>query len=169
MEQAEEVEGPFDVAIQDSEWKEIEQVLPGETNFGLKHGVISGLTYGAVPARLVVRFDGAHADIQVSSRRPAIRVSGVSVVGNLLLVRLHAKRGHRELAGSRLWGPADELATVEKRDCVAIVSGTEGPGVRTLRSKDALAPGEYALVVGKHNMAIFPFTVLDNPKSQDRH
>lgn len=164
----ERVDDSAEVLIHDSEWKELSQVLPNDPDLQVKNGMISGITWGAVPARLVVRFDGEHADVLVNSRRPTIRISGVSVSMKLLLVRLHPKRGYRDLVGSRLREPGAQIAKVDPHDRVAAVISEDGPDAWILRAKEALQPGEYAIMTGKQNLALFPFTILESPKNQGR-
>jgi hypothetical protein len=153
--------------IEGSEWTEITEVMP--SNKELKHGLATALAYGLIPAFAVTQFDGQHAEVQLVSRRPVLCVCRtMPVPATVLLVKLHAKKGYRELYGARLSAPGAEIAKAKQSDIVPADFSQPGKDVWLVRPKEALPPGEYALMIGNENFAIFPFTVSE-PSSARPH
>jgi hypothetical protein len=152
------------VMIETSEWTEITEVMPSNTE--LKRGLAPALTYGIVPATVVAQFDGQHAEVQFTSQRPLICVCrAMSSQATPLLVKLHPKKGYRELYGGKLRLPGAKIAKATESDIVPSELYQPEERVWLLRPKSALPPGEYALTTSDENLAIFPFTVYEHVSS----
>lgn len=167
------VEYPKDeagVLINSSGWAEIFRDSPADSH--LKRAFAASLTYGAIPSRIVVEYDGPHADVQLPSGQPILCVCHVpGVLDPPVLIRLHSKKNSRELDGGRIPILRGKIGEVTKSDVIdADVSRPEST-VWLIQPREALSPGEYALMVGTQkmmgtqNMAIFPFTVLEDSKT----
>ena len=76
-----------------------------------------------------------------------------------LLVKLHAKKGYRELYGGRLRLPGAKIAKATESDIVPTELHQPEERVWLLQPKAPLPPGDYALMISNENFAIFPFTV----------
>lgn len=163
---ASEVEYPRDdngILIYSAGWTEILPDLPAKSH--VKRAIAASLTYGAIPARLVAEYDGLHADVQLLPGRPILCVCNVPEVSvPPVLVQLHPKRNFRQLDGGRIPMLRGKIGEATKSDFIEIdVSRPEG-AVWLIQPRQALPPGEYALMIGTQNMNIFPFTVLEGLK-----
>jgi len=154
------------VLIQGVKWTEVTNQMP--TKLKSAHGIAASLTYGAVPVKIVAEYDGEHASAQVEAGRPMLCVCHFSSIpGAPVIVRLHPKKGARELDGGRmtvypLVGNT-KLADANKSDLIAADVSRPDPQVWLIRPQAALEPGEYALMMGTQNISIFPFTVVAPP------
>jgi hypothetical protein len=81
-----------------------------------------------------------------------------------VLVRLHPKKGARELDGGRMIDypvvGGSKMADANKTDLVPADVSQPEPQYWLIRPQSPLEPGEYALMLGTQNISIFPFTVL---------
>jgi hypothetical protein len=145
------------VLIEGSHWKSIEG--EGPTKSHIKHGFAPAFTYGIAPAAIVSDYKGPHAQVHVNPGRPEICVCHFSALpGDPVLVKLHVKKGMRELDGGKLHIGA-KLEEAEKSDLVAVNVSKPEDMVWLVQPQKALSPGEYALMLGTQNIVIFPFTV----------
>lgn len=150
------------ILIQNSPWTELANQNPTKTK--LARGWAASLSYGVVPAKIVAEFDGEHAATQVQIAQPIVCICHfISLPGAPVLVRLHAKKGARELDGGRMIvypivggsGVADAKST----DLIAAEVSHPDSRVWLIRPNSPLDPGEYALMLGTQNMSIYPFTI----------
>lgn len=150
------------ILIQGSEWTALPNQMPAKTKAA--HSLAAGLTYGAVPAKLVAEYDGEHAAVQVESAQPVICVCHFSSIpGAPALVRLHPKNGAREFDGGKMIvypiAGGSKIADANKSDLIPADVSQPEPQVWLVRPQAPLDPGEYALMLGTQNISIFPFTV----------
>lgn len=146
------------VLIENSGWIELPDETPSDTK--VKRGILPALTYGAVPARAVSIYGGAHAQIQIRPSQPILCICHtLSLHRAPMLVKLHSKRGSRELDGGRLRMGA-KIVQVTDNDFVAVDVARPENNVWLLRPSEPLSPGEYAIVLGTQDRSIFPFTVF---------
>ena len=154
------------ILIQGAQWTAVANQNPAKTKAA--HSLAAGLSYGIVPAKVVAEYDGEHASTQVDSVQPVICVCHFSSIpGAPVLVRLHTKKGARELDGGKMIvypiTGGSKIADANKTDLVpADVSQPEAQ-VWLVRPQSPLEPGEYALMLGTQNISIFPFAVLPPP------
>lgn len=151
------------VLMQDTSWTAIANAFPTRTRAA--RGLAASLTYGAVPAKVVAEYDGEHASTQVSPGQVTICICHmISLPGEAVIVRLHPKKAARELDGGRMIVypvvGGSKMADANKSDLLPVDVAHPDPNVWLVRSQAALAPGEYALMLGTQNLSIFPFTVL---------
>jgi hypothetical protein len=156
------------VLIQSPEWTSLANQNPTKTK--VAHGLAAGLSYGLAPAKLVSEYDGDHAATQIESTQPVICICHFSSIpGNPVLVRLHPKKGARELNGGKMIVypvvGGSKMADANKTDLIPADVSQPGPQVWLVRPQSPLEPGEYALMLGTQNVSIFPFTVVP----QSRH
>lgn len=150
------------IMIQNIPWTELANQNPTKTK--LARGWAASLSYGVVPAKIVAEFDGEHAATQVQIAQPVVCICHfISLPGAPVLVRLHAKKGTRELDGGRMivypivGGSA--MADAKSTDLIAAEVTHPDPRVWLIRPQSPLEPGEYALMLGTQNMSIYPFTI----------
>ncbi len=153
------------VYIQDSTgW----HLLAQNANFKgkVKHGFVSGLTYGAVSAPMVIDYAGAHATVQINATQPHICAYRILFASAPLLVRLQPKKQKRELdSGSLRAVPLVGASKEAKASASSIVPTTTLPSTACetlLQPQAALDPGEYAVMFGAQNLAIMDFGVADS-------
>jgi len=151
------------VFIQSAEWTALSNQMPAKTK--TSRGIAASLSYGMVPAKLVAEYAGDHATAQVESGRPIICICHIlSLPGEPVLVRLHAKNGARELDGGRMIVypvvGGSKMADANKSDLIAADVSHPESQIWLVRSQGSLEPGEYALMLGTQNISIFPFTVV---------
>ena len=152
--------GEVGILIQTTDWTSISPEGPSKTR--AKRGWAAALSYGAVPANVVSEYPGAHASVQVASGKVLICICGsISLPGPPAIVRLHPKKGARELNGGRLQPFRGKLSEAQQSDLVLVDISYPQEWVSLVQSTDPLPPGEYALMLGTQNMSIFPFTVTD--------
>jgi hypothetical protein len=126
------------VFIQNSKWTLLLGQRPAKTRVG--RSIAASLSYGVVPAKIVSEYNGEHAPTQVETVQPILCICHfVSLPGDPVLVRMHPKKGLRELDGGRM-----------------IVY----PQVWLVHPQIPLEPGEYALMMGTQNLYLYPFTVV---------
>lgn len=150
------------IFIQTAEWTAIANQYPAKTKAA--HSLAAGLSYGLVPAKVVAEYDGEHASTVVESIQPTICICHfISLPGAPVLVRLHLKKGARELDGGRMIVypvvGGSKIADANKSDLVPADVSQPEPQVWLVRPQSPLEPGEYALMLGTQNISIFPFTV----------
>lgn len=145
------------VLIRGSDWISIQSEGPSKSH--VKHGFAPAFTYGIAPAAIVSDYKGPHAQVHVQPGRPVICLCHFNgLPGEPMLVKLHVKKGMRELDGGNLHIGA-EVAEARKSDLIAVsISKPEDP-VWLIQPEEMLPPGEYALMLGTQNIVIFPFTV----------
>lgn len=151
------------VLMQGASWTPIDNAFPTKTRAA--RGLAASLSYGAVPAKLVAEYAGDHAATQVSPGQVTICICHmISLPGEPVIVRLHPKKGTRELDGGKMIVypvvGGSKMADANKSDLIPVDVAQPNPQVWLVRSQVPLAPGEYALMLGTQNMSIFPFTVL---------
>lgn len=151
------------ILIQGAQWTTVANQNPAKTKAA--HSIAAGLSYGIVPAKVVAEYDGDHASTQVALAQPILCVCHFSSIpGAPVLVRLHPKKGARELDGGKMIvypiTGGSKMADANKTDLIpADVSQLEAQ-VWLVRPQSPLEPGEYALMLGTQNISIFPFTIL---------
>jgi hypothetical protein len=151
------------IYIQGTEWTPLANQNPTKTKAA--HSLAAGLSYGVVPAKIVSEYDGEHASTQTDAAQPTICICHFySIPGAPVLVRLHPKKGARELDGGRMTVypvvGGSKMADANKTDLVAADVSQPEPQYWLVRPLSPLEPGEYALMLGTQNISIFPFTVL---------
>ena len=151
------------VLIQGAQWTAVANQFPAKTRAA--HGIAASLSYGVVPVKIVAEYDGEHAPTRVETAQPVLCLCHVgSLPGDPVLVRLHPKKGARELDGGRMFVyPVvgnSKMAEANKSDLVPADVSHPAPQVWLVRPQVPLEPGEYALMLGTQNVSIFPFTVL---------
>jgi hypothetical protein len=150
------------VFIQGAKWTEVTNQMPSKTKAA--HGIAASLSYGIVPAKVVAEYEGEHASAQVEAGRPILCLCHyTSLPGAPVLVRLHPKKDARELDGGRMIVypvvGGSKLVDANKTDLIPADVTRPDPQVWLIRPQSPLDPGEYALMLGTQNIAIFPFTV----------
>lgn len=146
------------VLIGDSQWDSMQSEAPAKLH--LKHGLAPTLTYGIAPATGVSEYAGAHSAVTVPRGRPTICVCHMlSIPGDPVIVKLHpTKKNIRELdAGKIHFG--GKFAKAESADLVVVDVSHPESMVWLVRPRVPLEAGEYALMLGTQNMAIFSFAV----------
>jgi hypothetical protein len=151
------------VLIGEKQWAEVANETPSKTKAA--HGIAAGLSYGLVRAKIVAEYQGEHSSILAAESQPVICVCHFSSMpGTPVLVKLHPKKGGRELDGGRMivypLVGGSKSADANKTDLVAADVSQPEPHVWLVRPQTPLDPGEYALMLGTQNLSIFPFTVM---------
>jgi hypothetical protein len=151
------------ILIQGAEWTAVASQYPQKTK--VAHSLAANLSYGIVPAKIVAEYDGEHASTQTEAAQPTICICHFySIPGAPVLVRLHPKKGARELDGGRMIVypvvGGSRMADANKTDLVPADVSQPEPQYWLIRPQSPLEPGEYALMLGTQNISIFPFTVL---------
>jgi hypothetical protein len=130
----------------------------------MAHRIAASLSYGVIPVELVAVYEGESAPTQVESGRPILCVCHiVSLPGDPVLVRLHLKKGSRELDGGKMVVYPiignSRTGDAEKSDLIPVDLSHPDPQVWLVRPQFPLGPGEYALMLGTQNFLIYPFSV----------
>jgi hypothetical protein len=147
------------VLIRGAEWISVPTAMPTKTR--AKHGFAPMLTYGVAPAAMVAEYEGAHAAVQVGPGQPVICFCRmISLPAQPALVRLHPKKGIRELDAGKLH-VGIKTAQAEATDLIPVTVSQPEEHVWLIRPDQALPVGEYALMIGTQNMGIFPFSVAE--------
>jgi len=151
------------VLIQRSSWIDVANAVPTRTRAA--HGIAASLSYGAVRAKIVAEYEGDHASTQVDARQLTICICHmIFLPGEPVIVRLHPKKGARELDGGRMivypLVGGSKTADANKSDLIPVDVAHPDPQVWLVHSQSPLSPGEYALMLGTQNLSIFPFTVM---------
>jgi hypothetical protein len=151
------------ILIQSTQWTVVANQSPVRTRTG--RGIAASLSYGLVPAKIVSEYAGEHAPTQVETAQPIICICHlISLPGDPVLVRLHPKKGSRELDGGRMIVypvvGGSKMADANKSDLIPADVSHPDSQVWLIRPQSPLQPGEYALMLGTQNISIFPFTIL---------
>ena len=139
-------------------WQSIAPASP--TKVKTKHGFASSLTYGAVAAPVVAVYPGAHAQVQAHGVRPRICVYNVITPDTPILVRLVEKKDTRELDSGHIRASLTGSSHQAVADAgIVVPTTTSEPGnhVTLLEPQSDLVPGEYAVMFGAQNLAIYDF------------
>jgi hypothetical protein len=146
------------VLIESSDWVPIDATMPSKTR--AKGGLAQSLSYGAVRGTMVADYNGEHAAVQVKAGRVLICICRlISLPGDPIIVKLHPQKGMRELDGGKLPILGGKMAEAGKSDLIPVEVSHPDSTVWLVRSQDVLPGGEYALMLGAQNMAVFPFTI----------
>ncbi|MDE3200135.1 MAG: hypothetical protein KGN79_04370 [Acidobacteriota bacterium] len=150
------------VMLHDKDWHDLRSQYPAKTR--MPHSFAASLSYGIVPAKLVADYEGEHAPTQTTEQRPTICICHfASIPGQPVIVRLHIKKSIRELNGGKMIVypivGGSKMTEAQKSDLIPADVEQQGQQVWLIRPQVALEPGEYALMLGTQNLAIFPFTV----------
>jgi hypothetical protein len=128
-----------------------------------KHAFLSSVTEGAVAAPMVVEYANPHAAVDAHTSRPTICVSHLMTTDPPMLVRLDVKKKLRELdSGSVRAIPfADASQQGHAQASSVVPTTTQKPeyGIVLLSPQTNMDPGEYAVMFGAANLAIFDFGV----------
>lgn len=149
------------ILVQNSDWLPLVGVTPFKSR--MKHGIAASMSYGAVPATIVSEYEGLHASVQITATRPIICICHlISLPGEPVLVRLHPKKTTRELDGGRMRVlpvvGGSKMAKANESDLVPIDVSQPEVNVWLVQPHEPLEAGEYALMLGRQNVDIFPFT-----------
>jgi len=97
----------------------------------------------------------------------------ISLPGDPVLVRLHLKKGARELDGGKMIVypvvGGSKMADANKSDLIPIDVSHPDSQVWLIRPQSPLEPGEYALMLGTQNVSLFPFTTVSASGSSSQH
>ena len=148
--------------MENSGWVDLSEESP--SNIRTKRGLFGSLTYGAIPASVIVEYQGQHAQLQIETRRPVFSICNVpSFAGGPVLVKLHPKKDLRELDGGRLPVLGAKIAEAKRSDQVPTEAVQPEKACWLMRLREDLPAGEYALLFGTQNIIIFPFTTAVPP------
>jgi hypothetical protein len=146
------------VLIQGSDWVPLDSTAPAKMR--TKGAIAQSLSYGAVRGTGLVDYAGEHAAVQIKPGRVLICVCRlISIPGDPIIVKLHPQKGMRELDGGKLPVLGGKVADASKNDLVPVDVAHPDSTVWLVKSQQALPEGEYALMFGTQNLAIFPFTI----------
>ncbi len=150
------------ILIKGDKWMPVANQYPVRTRAA--HSIAASLSYGIVPVKIVADYGGAQASTQVAVAQPVLCICHMmSLPGDPVLVRLHPKKGERELDGGRMIVfpivGNSKMADANKTDLIAVDVTQPDPHVWLIHPQVALEPGEYALMLGTQNLSIFPFGV----------
>ena len=148
------------ILIQNGDWLPLDPEPPLKTR--VKHGAAASLSYGAVPSTLLTEYAGSHSKTEVPLTKPVICICHFPALpGNLVLVRLHSDPKHdtRILDGGRM--PVIGAKVMEAKDSDVFPVDLLRPekDVWLIRPTQKLPEGEYAVMFGVQNLAIFTFSV----------
>jgi hypothetical protein len=156
------------VLIHGSDWTVLDSTMPSKTR--AKGAIAQSLSYGAVRGTVVADYNGEHAAVQVKPGRVVICVCRVSSLpADPIIVKLHPQKGVRELDGGKLPILGGKIADASKNDLVPVDVSRPANGFWLIRSQEALPEGEYALMFGTQNVAIFPFTISVAANDSSNH
>lgn len=146
------------VLIQGSDWVALETATPAKVR--AKGAIAQSLSYGAVRGTAMADYAGEHAAVQIKPGRVSICVCRMlSMPADPILVRLHPLKGMRELDGGKLPVLGGKVADASKNDLIPVEVTHPDSSAWLVQSQQPLPEGEYALMFGTQNLAIFPFTV----------
>ncbi|WP_420237086.1 hypothetical protein ACOBR2_15880 [Telmatobacter bradus] len=145
-----------------TEWTLLANQNPAKMKTG--RGFAASMSYGLIPARVVAEFEGEHAPTRSGTAQPVICICHlISLPGDPVIVRLHPKKGVRELDGGKMIVypivGGSKQADANTSDIVPVDISQPDPHVWMIHPQSPLEPGEYALMLGTQNMSIFPFSV----------
>lgn len=151
------------VFIQSGKWTALANQNPAKTR--TSRGIAASLSYGIVPAKVVAEYAGEHAPTQSDAAQPILCLCHLlSLPGDPVLVKLHPKKGSRELDGGKMIVypivGGSKTAEANKSDLIPVDVAHPDPQVWLVRPQAPLPPGEYALMLGTQNLSIFPITVV---------
>jgi hypothetical protein len=159
------------IFIRGSSWEPLMDQDP--TKARTARGYADTFSYKTVPAKVVVaEYDGEHATIQVDAGEPTICICNMaSLPGQPVIVRLHVKKGARELDGGRTIvyqvNGESKIADANKSDLIPVDQLEQDSHIWRdahiwlIRPQSTLPPGEYALMFGTQNLSIFSFTITE--------
>jgi hypothetical protein len=148
------------VLVENSGWADLSEEFP--SNIRTKRGLVGSLTYGAIPAAVIVEYQGQHVQLQIETRRPVFCICNVpSFPGGPALVKLHPKKDLRELDGGRLPVLGAKIAQAKQSDQVPTEAVQPEKACWLMRPRKDVLPGEYGLMLGTQNMSIFAFTIAN--------
>lgn len=150
------------VLIHADKWTTVTSQSPAKTK--TSRGIAASLSYGIVPAKVIAEYAGDHAAAQSDAAQPIICLCHLlSLPGDPVLVKLHPKKGSRELDGGKMIVypivGGSKTAEANKSDLISVDVTHPDPQVWLVRPQVPLPPGEYALMLGTQNLSIFPFTI----------
>ncbi len=153
------------IFIQSPDWKDVKNQMPTKTKAA--HGIAASLSYGLVPAKVVAEYEGEHAATQATGGQPILCICHIiSLPGQPVIVRLHAKKGVREFDGGKMIVypvvGGSKVADANKSDLIPVEIAHPDPQVWLVRPQMALGAGEYALMLGTQNVALYPFSMADS-------
>ena len=121
------------------------------------------MTDGAVAARIEAEYRGSHAAVQVQGARPIVCVSHMITPAQPIIVRLREKKNDRELDGGKIRAlpvvGSAKMAEAQSSIVVPTTTNEAEYGITLVHPQTDLAPGEYAVMFGPTNVAIFGFGV----------
>lgn len=142
-------------------WHALSSTTPFKTKAA--HGFLSSMTDGAVAARIESEYRGSHAAVQIQGARPTVCISHVITPAQPIIVRLREKKNDRELDGGKIRAlPVVGGMKTTKAPSSIVVPTTIDKSrheITLVHPKADLAPGEYAVMFGPTNVAIFDFGV----------
>ena len=147
------------VLIESPEWTEIDEVMPSDK--GARHALAAALSSGLIPAHTVAQFDGQHAGLQLASQWPFY-----AFVERNLFPLLHCPSDFTRRMESRTprWPAARSRRPNNESQPSDIIPADlfrAEKDVWLIQHKNALQPGEYALMIANDAVDIFPFTISD--------
>jgi len=153
---------PPGVYIQGADgWHALSSATPYKTKAA--HGFLSSMTDGAVAGRIEAEYRGAHAAVQVQSARPTVCISHMITPAEPIIVRLRDKKNDRELDGGKIRAlpvtGETKMAQAESTIVVPATTDKSEYGITLVHPQANLTDGEYALMFGPTNVAIFDFGV----------
>lgn len=145
-----------------SEWTLLANQNPAKVKTA--RGLAASMSYGMVQAKIVAEYTGEQAPTRSGTAQPVICICHFqSLPGDPVLVRLHPKKGNRELDGGRMTVypivGGSRMADAKSSDLIPADLAHPEPQVWLIRPKMPLEPGEYALMLGTQNMSLFSFSV----------
>ena len=160
---------PPGVYIEDARgWTPLSAATPSKMK--AKHAFLSSVTEGAVAAPVIVEYANPHAAVAAHRARPTICVSHLTTTAPPMLVRLDVKKKTRELdSGTVRAFPFGDTSRQGHAEASSLVSSTtQKPeyGIVLLSPQTNLDSGEYAVMFGASNLAIFDFGVDAGDTSQ---
>jgi hypothetical protein len=150
------------VFIQNSKLMPLVNQFPDKTKS--TRGFAASLSYGLVPMKIVAEYRGEQAPVRSDSQQPTLWICHMfSLPGEPVLIRLHPKKGMRILDGGRMTVypivGGSKMAEANNSDIIPTDTANPVEHVWRIHAGVPLEPGEYALMLGKENMSVFPFSV----------
>lgn len=153
---------PPGVYIQGADgWHALSSEIPFKTKAA--HGFLSSMTEGAVAARIEAEYRGSHAAVQVQGARPTVCVSHMITPAQPIIVRLRERKNDRELDGGKIRAlpvvGGTKITEAQSSIVVPTTTNKSEYGITLVHPQTNLVPGEYAVMFGPTNVAIFGFGV----------
>ena len=121
------------------------------------------MTEGAVAARIEAEYRGSQAAVQVQGARPTVCVSHIITPAQPIIVRLREKKDYRELDGGKIRAlpVVGDMEATKAESSIVVPTTTDKSehGIILVHPQANLDPGEYAVMFGATNVAIFDFGV----------